>query len=195
MITVLLLLEDFDLVFLPGVVLTAVDFLLPKALRQVLITPLGLPLITVMIWAPFLPLDTLVALPLERMIDLPIDLEVTRPRERVAAFPEDLPAETPLELLVDVPLVLPLELPTDPLLLPPRLTPPPLPPLRPPPPRFQPLASASPTSENSKEGERSEVKMRPKERNTRIAVDRLKKALAKLSPSQMRGRTMQRDAV
>ena len=87
MITLLLLLEDFDLVFRTGVVLTAMAFLLPKTLRQVFMIPLGLALITVMTWIPFLPLDTPVALPLERLIDLPIDLEVNRPREPVAAFP------------------------------------------------------------------------------------------------------------
>jgi len=34
--------------------------------------------------------------------------------------------------------------------------------------------------------------MRPTERNNSIAVDRFKKALAKLSPAQKRGRTMKR---
>ncbi|SVB67743.1 uncharacterized protein METZ01_LOCUS220597, partial [marine metagenome] len=47
-ITLLLPLEDFVIVFRTGVALTAMAFLLPKTLRQVLITLLGLPLITVM---------------------------------------------------------------------------------------------------------------------------------------------------
>jgi hypothetical protein len=54
------------------------------------------------------------------------------------------------------------------------------------------MASASPTSENSKEGERSEVRMRPTGINNSIAVDNFKKELAKLSPAQKRGRTMKR---
>ena len=120
MVTLLLLLEDFDLVFRTGVALTEIAFLLPKTLRQDFIIPLGLPLITVMTWTPFLPLDT----------------EVNRPREPVAAFPKDLPVETPLELRVDVPLVLPLdpplELPTE-LPLEPPLELPTEPPLEPPP--------------------------------------------------------------